>query len=56
MHVSLSQSFLWMFQNVCEFTLDYIHILRKLRDPLEIQAHERIIQFPFSSQVRPLHP
>ncbi|EMD41405.1 hypothetical protein CERSUDRAFT_109993 [Gelatoporia subvermispora B] len=38
----------WMMQNFCEFALDYPALLRKLTDPLQLRASERIIQFPFS--------
>ncbi|KAF8491281.1 hypothetical protein JB92DRAFT_3128430 [Gautieria morchelliformis] len=41
----------WIFQNICEFSPDYITLLRTLRDPLQLRAYERVIQFPFSAPV-----
>ncbi|KAG6816261.1 hypothetical protein H0H87_007342 [Tephrocybe sp. NHM501043] len=41
-----------MFQNFCEFAPDYTSLLRRLKDPLEMRAAERIVQFPF---VVPVH-
>ncbi|KAF8588490.1 actin-like ATPase domain-containing protein [Ramaria rubella] len=41
----------WIFHSVCEFSPDYTTLLRTLRDPLQIRAHERVIQFPFSAPV-----
>ncbi|TFK47935.1 actin-like protein Arp5p [Heliocybe sulcata] len=41
----------WMLQNLCEFATDYPALLRKLKDPLELRAVERIVQFPFSVPV-----
>lgn len=40
-----------MLQNFCEFATDYPAVLRKLKDPLNMQASCRIIQFPFTVQV-----
>ena len=37
-----------MLQNFCEFSPDYTAPLRKLKDPLNLRASERIIQFPFT--------
>ena len=37
----------WMLQNYCEFSPDYTALLRKLKDPLNLRACERIIQFPY---------
>ena len=37
-----------MLQNFCEFSPDYTALLRKLKDPLNLRASERIIQFPFT--------
>ncbi|GLB36675.1 putative actin family protein [Lyophyllum shimeji] len=42
----------WMLRNFCEFATDYSSILRTLKDPLQMRAHERIVQFPF---VLPTH-
>ena len=39
----------WILRNHCEFSADYPSLLRKLKDPLELRAHEKIIQFPFST-------
>lgn len=36
-----------MLQNFCEFSTDYLGQLRTLKDPLQLQKIERIIQFPF---------
>ncbi|EPQ61195.1 actin-like ATPase domain-containing protein [Gloeophyllum trabeum ATCC 11539] len=41
----------WMLQNLCEFATDYPALLRKLKDPLELRASERIVQFPFTVPV-----
>ncbi|KAF8525246.1 chromatin remodeling complex subunit [Hysterangium stoloniferum] len=41
----------WIFQNVCEFSPDYTILLRSLRDPLQMRANERIIQFPFTAPI-----
>ncbi|OBZ79113.1 Actin-like protein arp5 [Grifola frondosa] len=38
----------WMLQNFCEFAIDYPALLRKLKDPLNMRASERIIQFPYT--------
>ncbi|RDX51426.1 actin-like ATPase domain-containing protein [Lentinus brumalis] len=41
----------WMLQNYCEFSPDYTALLRKLKDPLNLRASERIIQFPYTLPV-----
>lgn len=41
----------WVYQNVCAFSPDYTALLRKLTDPLQIRAHECVIQFPFIAPV-----
>ena len=41
----------WMLQNFCEFSPDYTALLRKLKDPLNLRASERIIQFPYTLPV-----
>ncbi|KAI0638787.1 actin-like protein Arp5p [Trametes polyzona] len=41
----------WMLQNFCEFATDYTALLRKLKDPLEMRAADRIIQFPYTLPV-----
>ncbi|KAI1785574.1 actin-like ATPase domain-containing protein [Ganoderma leucocontextum] len=41
----------WMLQNYCEFSPDYTGLLRKLKDPLNLRAAERIIQFPYTLPV-----
>jgi actin-related protein 5 len=40
-----------MLQNFCEFSTDYLSHLRSLKDPSNILAAERIIQFPFAQSV-----
>ena len=40
-----------MFQNLCEFSPDYTALLRRLTDPAQMRAHEKIIQFPYSASV-----
>lgn len=40
-----------MLQNFCEFAVDYNALLRKLKDPLEMRAADRIIQFPYTLPV-----
>jgi actin-related protein 5 len=42
----------WMLQNFCEFSTDYTSLLRRLKDPLELKASEKIIQFPFVINVQ----
>ncbi|KAH9064981.1 chromatin remodeling complex subunit [Lactarius vividus] len=37
----------WMLHTFCEMSPDYTPLLRRLRDPLQLRAVERIIQFPF---------
>ncbi len=37
-----------MFQNLCEFSPDYISHLRKLKDPNEILKVDKIVRFPFT--------
>ena len=37
----------WMLQTCCEFAPDYVGLLRRLRDPAQIRAVERIMQFPY---------
>ncbi|KAJ3556891.1 hypothetical protein NM688_g1772 [Phlebia brevispora] len=39
----------WILQNLCEFSADYPALLRKLKDPAELRACEKIIQFPFAT-------
>ncbi|KAL5535093.1 ARP5 [Sanghuangporus sanghuang] len=41
----------WLFQNVCAFSADYTGLLRRLTDPAQIRAHERIVQFPYSASI-----
>jgi actin-related protein 5 len=41
----------WIFQNLCEFSPDYTTLLRKLKNPAELRAQDKIIQFPFSAPV-----
>ena len=36
-----------MLHKFCEMSPDYTTLLRRLRDPLQLRAVERIIQFPF---------
>ncbi|KAI0056771.1 actin-like ATPase domain-containing protein [Artomyces pyxidatus] len=37
----------WMLHSFCEVSPDYLSLLRKLRDPNQLRAVERIVQFPF---------
>ncbi|KAI0286426.1 actin-like ATPase domain-containing protein [Russula brevipes] len=37
----------WALHSFCEMSPDYTTLLRRLRDPLQLRAVERIIQFPF---------
>ncbi|KAH9172826.1 chromatin remodeling complex subunit [Lactarius sanguifluus] len=37
----------WMLHTFCEMSPDYTALLRRLRDPLQLRAVERIVQFPF---------
>lgn len=37
----------WILHSFCEMSPDYPALLRRLRDPLQLRAVERIIQFPF---------
>ncbi|PSS06632.1 hypothetical protein PHLCEN_2v3588 [Hermanssonia centrifuga] len=46
--VLLNFDALWILQNLCEFSVDYPALLRKLKDPLNLRAHEKVIQFPFT--------
>ncbi|KAI0932855.1 hypothetical protein AcW1_000146 [Taiwanofungus camphoratus] len=41
----------WMLQNFCEIAVDYPALLRTLKDPLNLRASARIIQFPFTLPV-----
>ncbi|PIL29973.1 hypothetical protein GSI_07884 [Ganoderma sinense ZZ0214-1] len=41
----------WMLQTYCEFSPDYTSLLRKLKDPLNLRAAERILQFPYTLPV-----
>ncbi|KAH9891307.1 actin-like protein Arp5p [Cubamyces lactineus] len=41
----------WMLQNFCEFATDYTALLRQLKDPLQMRAADRIIQFPYTLPV-----
>lgn len=40
-----------MLHNFCEFATDYTALLRQLKDPLEMRAADRIIQFPYTLPV-----
>ena len=40
-----------MLQNFCEFATDYTALLRQLKDPLQMRAADRIIQFPYTLPV-----
>ena len=40
-----------MLQTFCEFSPDYPALLRRLKDPLNLRAAERIIQFPYTLPV-----
>ncbi|KAH9977560.1 actin-like ATPase domain-containing protein [Russula compacta] len=37
----------WVLHSFCEMSPDYTALLRRLQDPLQLRAVERIIQFPF---------
>ena len=37
-----------MFQNLCEFSPDYISLLRNFKDPSEISKIDKIVRFPFT--------
>jgi actin-related protein 5 len=37
-----------MLQNLCEFSTDYLSLLRSFKEPPNLLAAERIIQFPFA--------
>jgi actin-related protein 5 len=37
-----------MLQTFCEFAADYPSLLKPFKDPLNMRASERIIQFPFA--------
>ena len=50
-HGNISTIMQWMLQNFCEFSPDYTSLLRKLKDPLNLRASERIIQFPYTLPV-----
>ncbi|KAK2462122.1 hypothetical protein APHAL10511_006585 [Amanita phalloides] len=41
----------WMLHNFCDFATDYQKLLRTLKDPSQLRAYEKIIQFPFSIPV-----
>ncbi|KAJ8482260.1 hypothetical protein ONZ45_g15010 [Pleurotus djamor] len=41
----------WMLQTHCEFSPDYVSLLRRLADPLNMRAASHIIQFPFVQPV-----
>lgn len=41
------KAFQCILQNFCEFSPDYPALLRTLKDPLNLRASERVIQFPF---------
>ncbi|KAL0945578.1 hypothetical protein HGRIS_014738 [Hohenbuehelia grisea] len=42
----------WMLHNYCEFSEDYVALLRRFKDPLQLRSVERIIQFPFIQPVQ----
>lgn len=48
--VTMSQAN-WMFRTFCSFSSDYTSLLRGLKDPLQLKAIDRIIQFPFAAPV-----
>ncbi|GJE94232.1 actin-like protein Arp5 [Phanerochaete sordida] len=39
----------WLFQNLCEFAVDYTGLLRTMKDPMQMRLHEKVIQFPFAA-------
>ena len=41
----------WMYKTFCSFSEDYVSKLRLLKDPLNMKAAEKIIQFPYSAPV-----
>jgi len=36
-----------MLRTFCEFSPDYLSLLKHLKDPLNLRASERVIQFPY---------
>jgi len=40
-----------MLHNFCEFATDYPSLLRTFKDPIQISASSRIVQFPFTLPV-----
>ncbi|KAK7064825.1 hypothetical protein R3P38DRAFT_2826591 [Favolaschia claudopus] len=42
----------WMLHNFCEFAPDYVSLLRSLSSPQALREEDRIVQFPFASQVQ----
>ncbi|KAI0321914.1 hypothetical protein OF83DRAFT_1161548 [Amylostereum chailletii] len=40
----------WMLQSFCEVAPDYLGLLRRLRDPAQLRAIERVVQFPFDKR------
>lgn len=38
-----------MLRTFCSFSPDYQALLRKLKNPMELQASESIIQFPYTA-------
>lgn len=40
-----------MLHNLCDFALDYQGLLRRLKDPLQLKASAKIVQFPFTPPV-----
>ncbi|TFY57542.1 hypothetical protein EVJ58_g6958 [Rhodofomes roseus] len=37
----------WMLRNFCGFATDYPALLRQMKDPLNLRASDRIIQYPY---------
>ncbi|KAJ6519177.1 chromatin remodeling complex subunit [Mycena sanguinolenta] len=42
----------WMLHNFCEFSPDYVSLLRSLASPQALRQADRIVQFPFALQVQ----
>ncbi|KAJ7232861.1 actin-like protein Arp5p [Mycena haematopus] len=42
----------WILHNFCEFSPDYVGLLRSLASPQALRQADRIIQFPFALQVQ----
>jgi actin-related protein 5 len=50
--LSTDEFFKWMYRNFCEFADDYSLQLRRLKDPLNIIASTKLVQYPFAAPVK----